>query len=213
MMRFMTNWEYPKILQKNDFIPMLLLFVLLFSCSSAPKVTRVGSDAATDLSGGWNDTDSRTVSRKMVAELLSRPWCREWTEAKGEKPVVVVGRMKNETMEHINTRALIADIERALINSGEIAFAPGGSDRDEVRIEKIDQLQNAAEETIKNMGREIGADFMLFGTVASFVDEAGGKKAVSYQIDLYLVDIERNLKVWAGQECIKKVITRSRVKL
>ena len=212
-MRFISNWGILKILQKNDFIPTLLLLVLLFSCSPALKVTRVGSDTATDISGDWNDTDSRQVSRKMVAEMLAKPWCSEWTEAKGRKPVAVVGRMKNETMEHINTRAFIADIERELINSGKIAFAAVGSDRDEVRLERIDQLQNATDETIKDMGREIGADFMLFGAVASFVDQAGGEKAVSYQIDMYLVDIEKNLKVWAGQEKIKKVIKRSRVKL
>jgi hypothetical protein len=194
------------------FAPAALVMHLL-SCSSAPKVVRVGSETATDFSGGWNDTDSRQVSRKMIEEMLAKPWCREWTEAKGRKPVVVVGRMKNETMEHINTRAFIADIEREFINSGKVAFAAGGSDRDEVRLERIDQLQNATDETIKDMGREIGADFMLFGSVASFVDQAGGKKSVSYQVDVYIVDIEKNIKVWAGQERIKKVITRSRVKL
>jgi hypothetical protein len=54
---------------------------------------------------------------------------------------------------------------------------------------------------------------MLFGTVASFTDQAGGTRVVTYQIDMYLVDIEKNLKVWAGQETIKKEIRRRRLSL
>jgi uncharacterized protein (TIGR02722 family) len=192
---------------------LLVAGLLLLSCSSGPKVTRLAQDKVTDLSGGWNDSDSRQVSQKMVADMLGRPWLKEWTEEKGKKPVVVVGRIRNETMEHISTRALIADIERELVNSGRIAFTTGGSDRDQVRLERVDQLQNAAEETIKDMGREVGADFMLFGTLTSFVDQAGGKRAVTWQVDLYLVDIEKNTKVWVGQERIKKLVERSKVRL
>lgn len=192
---------------------VLPALVLPLSCSSAPKVTRMADTTVTDISGSWNDTDSRLVSEKMIPDMLNKPWYKDWTDSKGKKPVVIVGRIKNESMEHINSRAFVADIEREMINSGKIAFAAGGGDRDALRLERIDQLQNASDETIKNMGKEIGADFMLFGAITSFIDQAGGKKAVSYQIDLYLVDIEKNIKAWAGQEKIKKMITRSRMKM
>jgi len=187
--------------------------VLFAACSGMPRVTRLGGDTVTDLSGRWNDTDSRLVSERMVSEMLSRPWYEAWLREKGGKPVVVVGRIRNETMEHINSRAFVADLERELINSGKIAFVAGGKDRDDLRRERLDQLSNSSEETIKEFGREIGADLMLFGSIVSFVDEAGGTRVVSYQVDMYLVDIEKNLKVWAGQEKIKKKIKRSRYRL
>ena len=192
----------------------LLFFIpLLAGCSSRPNVKRLESGAATDLSGDWNDTDSRKVSETIIDEMLKRPWYKEWSLEKNSKPVVIVGRVRNNTMEHINTGAFIADIERELINSGKISFVAGKSDRDETRMERIDQLQNASDETIKDFGKEIGADFMLFGSVSSFVDQIRGKKAVAYQIDMYLVNIEQNTKVWAGQEKIKKLISRKKLKL
>ena len=200
-------------------ITVIIITSLLFSltmlpgCSSRPNVKRLESGAATDLSGSWNDTDSRKVSEKIISEMLKRPWYQEWTSEKNSKPVVIVGRVKNNTMEHINTGAFIADIERELINTGKISFVAGKSDRDDTRIERLDQLQNSSDETIKDFGKEIGADFMLFGSVSSFVDQISGKKAVAYQIDMYLVNIEQNTKVWAGQEKIKKLISRKKLKL
>lgn len=190
---------------------LILLCAALVSCSSQPKVTRMKSGEVTDLSGRWNDTDSRLVSETMVKELLAAPWYADRAKDKDAGlPVVIVGRIANETMEHINAAAFVADFERALINSGKIAFVAGGKERDAVRLERLDQLSNASEETIKEFGREIGADYMLFGTIASFTDQSGGTKVVSYQIDCYLVDVEKNLKVWAGQRKIKKEIKRRR---
>ncbi|MFC1508473.1 penicillin-binding protein activator LpoB [Candidatus Omnitrophota bacterium] len=195
-------------------ITSLLFFTtLLDGCSMRPNVKRLESGATIDLSGDWNDTDSRMVSETIIAEMLKRPWYQEWTSEKNSKPVVIVGRVKNNTMEHINTGAFIADIERELINTGKLSFVAGKSDRDETRLERLDQLQNASDETIKDFGKEIGADFMLFGSVSSFVDQISGKKAVAYQIDMYLVSIEQNTKVWAGQEKIKKLISRKKLKL
>ncbi len=192
---------------------VLLMVLALAACSSKPKVTRLDSDERRDLSGRWNDTDSRIVSNTMIGEMLGGDWYGVRTKVTGKKPVVIVGRIANETMEHINTGAFVADLERAIINSGKIDFVAGGNVRDDVRRERLDQLSNASEETIKEFGREIGADYMLFGTVASFTDQAGGTRVVTYQIDMYLVDIEKNLKVWAGQETIKKEIKRRRLSL
>ncbi|MCE5249290.1 penicillin-binding protein activator LpoB [bacterium] len=192
---------------------VLLFMPVLSGCGSKPKVTRVDSGKVTDLSGKWNDTDSRLVSQKMIKDMLDRPWLAEWFAGKPDNPVVMVGRIKNNTTEHINAGAFTADIERELINSGKISFVAGAADRDETRRERLDQLQNASDDTIKDFGKEIGADFMLFGTISTFVDEVGGEKAVSYQIDMYLVNVEKNLKVWAGQEKIKKLINRKKLKL
>jgi len=187
---------------------LLALAAALTACSGKPKVTRVGAGSVTDLSGRWNDTDSRLVAEQMIGEMLGNRWYGDWDAANDDNPVVVVARVKNDTMEHINTGAFVAGLEHELINTGKISFTAGGSDREAVRRERLDQLSSAAEETIKQFGREVGADFMLFGTVTSFVDEAAGTRAVTYQIDMYLVDIEKNLKVWAGQKKIKKIIER-----
>lgn len=173
-----------------------------------PTVTRVGSDEVTDLSGKWNDTDSRLVSSEMVQDVLSRPWISRFTRKNGKQPTVIVGKVRNLSHEHINTRTFVADIERALINSGEVDFVASSTERQEIRSERKDQDLHATESTRKAMGKETGADFMLKGSINTIVDAVSGEQARFYQIDLTLIDLANNRKVWVGQKKIKKTIEK-----
>ncbi len=86
----------------------------------------------------------------------------------------------------------------------------GKDERKELREERREQAIFALEETQKAPGREIGADFMLKGSISSIPDEAEGVKAVFYQVDLEMVDLENNVKSWFGQKKLKKVVERRR---
>ncbi len=86
----------------------------------------------------------------------------------------------------------------------------GKGERDEVRSERKEQAIYAREETQKAPGKETGADYMMKGTIATILDEADGTKAVFYQVDLQMIDLENNAKVWYGQKKIKKVVERKR---
>jgi uncharacterized protein (TIGR02722 family) len=193
-------------------VPMLALSaaigVGLSGCN--PKVTRVDSAAVTDLSGNWNDTDSRLVAEEMIQDVLSRPWLSKYTsQHSGKAPTVIVGTVRNLSHEHINTRTFISDLEKSLINSGEVDFVASASDREEIRSERKDQDLNAKEETRKAMGQETGADFMLQGSINTIVDAVKGEQARFYQVDLQLINLESNQKVWVGQKKIKKTVEKS----
>ena len=179
----------------------------LASCASTPKVTREDVSAQIDLSGNWNDTDS-LVSKEMIADVLSRPWVSDFQTAKNTKPRVIVGTVANKSMEHINTEPFIKDLERELINSGRIGFVASKEQRGEVRDERAEQAVNAEPATAKANGHEYGADFMLKGQINSIEDEAGNKEVKYYQVDLELIDMLTNEKVWIGQKKIKKFIKR-----
>ncbi|HEY6085580.1 MAG TPA: penicillin-binding protein activator LpoB [Nitrospira sp.] len=179
-------------------------------CGSETKITRVDSGVVTDLSGRWNDTDSRVVAESMVKEALDYPWLNNFSQSKHRQPVVVVGTVLNNSHEHINVDTFITDLERELTNSNKVTFVAGRMERDEVRNERKEQAMYAREDTQKAPGKEIGADYMMKGTIATILDEAEGTKAMFYQIDLQMVDLESNAKVWFGQKKIKKVIEKKR---
>lgn len=184
---------------------------LLTACN--PTVTRVDSAAVTDLSGKWNDTDSRLVAEEMIQDVLSRGWLSKFNRAKGKAPTVIVGTVRNLSHEHINTRTFIADMERELINSGEVEFVASAKDREEIRSEVKDQDLNATEASRKSMGNEIGADFMLQGSINTIVDAVSGEQARFYQIDLTLIELGTNRKVWVGQKKIKKTVEKGGFRL
>ncbi len=202
-----------KMTTKIAFLIILSSLLVPLSSCGGKKVARVDSGTVTDLSGNWNDTDSRLVAEEMIQDVLSRGWLAKFNRDKGKAPTVIVGTVRNLSHEHINTRTFIADMERELINSGEVDFVASAKDREEIRSEVKDQDLNATEETRKSMGQEIAADFMLQGTINSIVDAAGGEQARFYQIDLTLIELGTNRKVWVGQKKIKKTIEKSGFRL
>ena len=174
---------------------LMLLSLFLLSCSaSTSNVKRVNAKSLKDLSGYWNDTDSRMVSEDMVGKLMNAFWIGEFSGQHSRKPIVVVGKVRNKTSEHIDTSTFIRDLEAQLINSGRISFVSGNEDRDQIRKEKIDQQTNSNFEDAKELGNEKAADFMLLGQITSITDKIEGEKVVYYQINLELVAIETNEK-------------------
>ena len=200
-------------LASSKLAPLFTACVLLILLSGCGKtVTRVDADSVTDLSGNWNDTDSRLVAEEMIQDVLSRAWLPNFSRAQGKSPTVIVGTVRNLSHEHINTRTFVADMERELINSGEVEFVASAVERQEVRDEIKEQDLHASEETRKAMGQEIGADFMLQGSINSIVDAISGEQARFYQIDLTLIELGTNRKVWVGQKKIKKTVEKGGVR-
>jgi uncharacterized protein (TIGR02722 family) len=176
-----------------------------------PKVTRIDPNAVTDLSGGWNDTDSRLVAEELIRSSLTEPWLRRHTETHGgEAPVVIIGSFANNTMEHIPVATFTKDLEKAFVNSGAVRVVATKDERMDVREERTDQQENARASTRARQAMELGAKYMLQGTIESITDSQGREKIVYYQIDATLVDLESNEKVWTGQKQTKKYIQRPR---
>jgi uncharacterized protein (TIGR02722 family) len=176
---------------------------------SSKTVSRVEPNTTIDLSGDWNDADSRLVAEEMIKDVLSRPWLGQFTGAKNKSPNVIVGTVKNRTSEHIATVPFTKDLERELLNSGRVTFVANKEERTEVRDERADQQENASAETMKKFQQETGADFMLRGDISSIIDQEGGDKVKFYQVNLELVNIETNQKVWIGDKKIKKLVSQS----
>lgn len=186
--------------------------VLLASCASTPKITRTDVGEQIDLSGNWNDTDSQLVAEEMITDSLSRPWLADFQAASGEKPRVIVGTILNKSHEHINTETFVKDLERELTNSGRVRFVASKSQRDEIREERLDQAQHASLETAKGMGQEHGADYMVKGQINTILDAAGKRQLKYYQVELELIDMATNEKVWIGQKKIKKLVKHKKMK-
>jgi len=185
-----------------------IVVVLLLGCAAGTKVTRVSEEEVIDLSGNWNDTDSRLVSQEMIADCLSRPWLDDFISHNKKKPRIIVGTVRNRSHEHINTQTFVKDLERELTNSGRVVFVASREQREEIRQERMEQQLYSSPETMKALGREYGADFILQGQINTILDEAGGKRVKYYQVELELINLETNEKVWIGQKKIKKVVQR-----
>ena len=198
-------------LHRNTLI-IILLTTLLGLAACGTKVERVDVEETHDLSGAWNDTDSRLVSEEMINDMLARPWRQEYTSRYRIQPTVIVGTVRNLSHEHINVNTFVNDIERAMINSGKVTFVASSKEREEVRDERMDQDLHAREDTRKPMGQELGADFMLKGSINTIIDMEGKTQLRYYQVDLNLISLRDNRIVWIGQKKIKKLVKNSKLR-
>jgi uncharacterized protein (TIGR02722 family) len=194
----------------NKAVALMLLALSLGACSTA--VTRMDAAEVKDLSGAWNDTDSQQVSEEMIRDVMGRSWLSEFNRTKKRQPAVIVGEVRNLSHEHINVNTFVSDLERAMINSDKVQFVASATEREEVRGERKDQDVNASEDTRKAMGQEKGADFMLKGTINTIIDASGRTQLRYYQVDLTLISLVDNRKVWVGQKKIKKLVERSNLR-
>ncbi len=197
--------------------PLLRLLVLAVvvagsAACGGKTVTRIDPSSVTDLSGRWNDTDSRLVANELIQQSLSAPWARVYSEMHGgQRPAVIVGSFDNRTLEHIPVGTFVRDLERAFVNSGAVRVVASADERQGVRAEREDQQENARADTRARIGQELGARYMLQGELQAIEDQEGREKIVYYQVDATLVDLESNEKIWVGQHKIKKYIERSRL--
>lgn len=187
----------------------LFLAPVLAACGGT-KVTRMDTNDVKDLSGRWNDTDSRLVAEEMIRDCTTRPWIAK-ASTNGKAPTVIVGTVRNMSHEHIATDTFVEDLQRELINSGKVDFVATKEERGEVRDERLDQDTNSSEETRKAHGKETGADYMLSGVISTIEDQEGGKTVVYYQTNLKLLNMQTNQIAWNGEKKIKKFVQRSKV--
>ena len=192
----------------------LLLFLMLSlmstACTTPKQVSRIAADTQTDLSGRWNDTDARLVAEEMIDDALSKPWLDNFRLDNNSIPVAMVGRVRNETMEHIDTEIFTKELERAFVNSSLVDVVASLSETQQIRDIRSDQQSYASYETAAALGKEVGADYVIIGNISSILDESssGKESSIFYTINLEMVDVETNRKVWIGNKKIKKFIER-----
>ena len=192
---------------KKIFIVLGVIF-LLSSCATSVKRVEAGTER--DLSGYWNARDVRIVCQALIDDALSSPRIDQAIRQAGKTPMVIVGRFRNESSEHIDTAIISETMQNVIFNSGRLDFVAGSDERDEIRDERNEQQGFASEETAARLGRETGADFMMTGTVRTIVDREGNRTVRTYYVSAFLTNIETNERMWMGQNSeITKEIRRA----
>ena len=121
----------------------------------------------------WNETDARVTSEQMVNGLLTKYWLSSYKERNaGKRPLVIVGDVQNRTDEHIDTKALSEYITDELINSGKVRFVDAAN-REKIlnEIQYQNESGMVSEKTAKRKGRQVGADFLLTGSMTASVTQ------------------------------------------
>jgi len=174
------------------------------------NVKRTDPAAPTDIDYRFNDEDARQIFQAMSQDMLSRPWVDNWRrENNGQDPIVVLGNVRNDTQDYINTTLFTNQIKDEMINSGKIVVKGEKEIRQEIRDERLDTKYNDPA-TLKAVAKELNADFMLVGSISDVKQRSGdGRTIVNYyQAHMELINVETARIVWSDTKEIKKVARR-----
>lgn len=177
--------------------------------------TNPGSSEGGDLSGYWNDQDARQVAESMITQALQDPWVSEFQQRNdGRRPVIKLkGVIKRTDDRNVNELYFTKQVERALLKSRRVRVVAAAVQEDINVRERDRQSQHASDETAKSQGEEVGADFTLQTFVNSQNETDGGGRSVrAYLVQMELLDVQTNEKVWIGEEPIRKVIEQDSVR-
>ncbi|MCQ2611312.1 MAG: penicillin-binding protein activator LpoB [Treponema sp.] len=194
---------------------ILALTSVFTGCLSTETVTveRVETKEVIDLSGYWNDADVNIVCEDLVSKCLSAQWYKIFQMYNSKRnPVIIVGKFKNNSDEHIDTTIISKKMEIALLDSGKVDSVANDSERSQVRQERNDQQSYSSVDSAKRLGYEQAADYMLSGEIKTIIDSNGEVTTRTYYISAELINIETNRKIWAGENSsIKKKITHPKL--
>ena len=189
-------------------LSMLLLGSALALSGCASKVDYGDAQARETVNTDFGSTDLQMIAAKMVDDMMVFPPIVQMTQ--NRRPVVFVDRIKNKTSEHIDTESVTDTIQSKLINSGKFRFVDM-SVVDRVR-EQLEYQQDSGmvdQASAAQMGRQIGAEFMLYGNLSSIVKRDDSTKDVYYKFTLKLLNIQSGIIEWSGEKEIRKTRKRS----
>ncbi len=183
--------------------------LLLTGCQSGPRVAYGDAQAVETITTDFGSTDLQQIAEKMVDSLLVFPPIVEETAKR--RPVVLVDRVKNKTMQHIDTESLTDTIRTRLLRSGKFRFTDRTTDpqlTEEIRIQQESGLVNPA--TAARFGKQIGAEYMLTANLSEITKRAGRTTDVYYKFTMNLRNLETGMLEWADEKEIRKQAVRSR---
>jgi len=194
----------------NRLVSMTLAAALaasLGACNKNWKIDRTDPADVADLDYTFDEDDARQIYQGMVADALSKPWLDNWMDYNpGQRPIIVVGTVRNDTQDYINTDLVTDPLREELLNSGRIRVFMARDLREEVRQERVSSEQFARPEYVKAIADEISADYIMLGRVKDDKEYSRNRKRVIsyYQVTLELIDVVTGEVVWIQTEEIEK---------
>ena len=186
--------------KKIIFWTISAVLVLLAGCSSSTR--DISPDEKMHYDASYDFTDKKAIVDAMVNSLLNR----SPLAARHDRPIVIVYNVANRTSEHIGTDGITDDIRQKILESGKAQFV-NKEQRDNIEKELAYQYGgNVAAETRTARARQIGAEYMISGTLRSIEKKQPKqirwfkKDLIYYSLTLELTDLQTGLIEWTDSK-------------
>jgi uncharacterized protein (TIGR02722 family) len=162
------------------------------------------------LSDRFNENDLQLIAKKMAESLAASPRFQQ-PRQDGSLPIVLVGKLKNSTSEHIDMRSLGDKIQTALAQTGRFALVDQAARQDIAEEYEYQQSGYVDPNAAKGPGQQTSVDFLMTGDLASIIQEVGNDKLVYYKMTAKLSNVRTGLIEWTDEKQIRKKFEKKSV--
>lgn len=195
-------------MKKRTVIVSSLVAATLSLSGCATTVQYGDAGSAKPLSADFGSSDLQQIAESLVDSLVSYPPMVELTSQR--RPVVVVDKVKNKTMQHIDTESITDSIRARLIKSGKFRFIDRSTDSaamEEMRTQQDSRLVDG--NTAVQLGHQVGSEFLLTANLSEIRQKADGTTDVYYKFTMTLKNLKTGILEWSDEKEIRKVMQRS----
>lgn len=173
--------------------------VIVFMMTGCSTTTRdISPDAAMHYDESYDFSDKNAIVDALVESLVNK----QPLVAREDRPVIIVYSVANRTNEHIETDGITDDIRREIMQSGKARFV-NKVQRENIQSESDYQYGgNVSAETRLTRARQVGAEYMISGTLRSITKREGKGFRMKrdtlqyYSLTLELTDLKTGLIEW-----------------
>lgn len=200
-------------MKKLNMIVFFGILGMMTSCSSF-KAERVDSkesdEKAMEITDKWVQKDTELVIQEIMKEINTHGGLKKYMGALGRTPKIFIGEVQNLTSEAYFP---INDINDELLNdisrTGDFILIDASS-REHILKEITYQHDGMVDPTTaKNIGKQTGADLMIFGNIYMKPETRDGKTIKQYSINIRMTDIEKGVEVLRSRAKVSKYSKQS----
>lgn len=187
---------------KNIFVLVTAFVALGFSGCAAfrASVSDVDIEKGDHMRSTYDFRDMRKMTEEVVDEILQDKLLTSATTP----PVMIVAGIENRTSRHEDMKGLSDSIRTLLIKSGKAKFV-NEARREELLKEQGYQASNATPETQVKIGKQMGAAYMLTGSLMEMESRSAReirlsrKKINYYKLTIEITNLETGMIDWTTE--------------
>ena len=195
-------------------IVLLLMSALMLSSCASFKAERVDAktsdEKAMGITDNWVVEDTRQAVEKLLTQMRNHKGYKRFLKKFNGEPKVFIAEVQNNTSEAYFP---IDDMNDEFLNevsaTGEFILVDAKA-REMILKEITYQNDGMVDPaTAKSIGKQLGADLMIFGSVYMKPEKRDGKTIKEYSVNIRLTDIEKGIEVMRTRTRIYKYSDKS----
>jgi len=180
----------------------VLLALLATGC--ATTIEYGDATSSKPINTGFGSSDLQQIAAKMVDSLLDDDLIADIST--DGPPLLVVDKVKNKTMQHIDTESITDSIRTKLIRSRQFSFQDRTTEQ--ALTEELAYQQVAAKDAVAS-GQQDAPHYMLTSNLSEIKQSAGRVEDTYYKFTMNLRDLKSGRLIWADEKEIRKTKTQS----